>query len=963
METENNNLVFGLDIGTRNVVGTVGYREEDNFYVMAQFIRQHKTRSMLDGQIHDIGKVGDTIRVVKEELEEQIGDELHEVCIAAAGRVLKTVTTTVVYEFPEETVVTAEHIHTMDLLGIEQAQKILQERNDTRYRFYCVGYSVVKYYLNDEHFISIESHKADKIAEDIIVTFLPEDVVDGLYSAVAKAGLEVANMTLEPIAAINIAIPESFRMLNLALVDVGAGTSDISITKDGSIIAYGMIPYAGDEVTELIVQSLLVDFKTAEKIKMDAGVLDEVEYKDIMGILHKVPAQEIWDMVDPVVEKITTEIAKRIKELNGDVTVSATFIVGGGGKVHGFAEKLADKLELPRERVALRGEEVLQEVIFEQEDIVKDPLLVTPIGICLNYYEQKNNFIMVHFNGERIKLYDNNKLTIVDAAMEAGFPNDQLFPRTGKAINFIVNGKKRLVRGEAGEPAIIKMNDRSVNINEPLEPNSYITMEPSTAGAAAKCTIEDLEEYTKCTMRFIVNGKVITCPKFMEVNGNLEPPFYEIQEGDVIESRNYYTINQLAEFMDVKVDRRKPIYVNNEMVTSEALVYENFSVDWYVREEKPTTSEEKKAEDVQTHQEILRKQEEDDFRASHIGEGAQRQLDAAENRELLEEDLDELEDLGEIEDPLEYGTKTEETVENLQNDPQDMETEVVEEEQEIQKPDYEKYADELEELGKYVDEMNKADEESEKAALRKKPVIEEVVDGVEELDSILEEDDKPEPVIKAFETSPNGYEEEIEPEGLHLDVNALAAENQEMRSEQHSLQQEKDSEEDVENEREATDEQDSKEDSDMEEEKTEEEESDTNAYEYEDEKDTYEQAYSEDEYADDYDDAYTDSYETEEEDENFGSEEDSEEEPLQEEPADAVTEEGPKREMEVFVNHQPVTLTGKSDYIFVDVFQFFDFDLADSRGRAIITKINGTNAQFSQKLSPEDKIEIYWKEN
>ena len=227
----------------------------------------------------------------------------------------------------------------------------------------------------------------------------------------------------------------------------------------------------------------------------------------------------------------------------------------------------------------------------------------------------------------------------------------------------------------------------------------------------------------------------------------------------------------------------------------------------------------------------------------------------------------------------------------------------------------------------------------------------------------MEEDDKPEPVIKAFETSPNGYEEEIEPEGLHLDVNALAAENQEMRSEQHSLQQEKDSEEDVENEREATDEQDLKEDSDMEEEKTEEEESDTNAYEYEDEKDTYEQAYSEDEYADDYDDAYTDSYETEEEDENFSSEEDSEEEPLQEEQADAVTEKGPKREMEVFVNHQPVTLTGKSDYIFVDVFQFFDFDLADSRGRAIITKINGINAQFSQKLSPEDKIEIYWKEN
>ena len=68
---------------------------------------------------------------------------------------------------------------------------------------------------------------------------------------------------------------------------------------------------------------------------------------------------------------------------------------------------LAKRLDLPEERVALRGEEVLKEVVFEQEDIHKDPLLVTPIGICLNYYEQRNNFIMMKFNGERLKLYDN----------------------------------------------------------------------------------------------------------------------------------------------------------------------------------------------------------------------------------------------------------------------------------------------------------------------------------------------------------------------------------------------------------------------------------------------------------------------------------------------------------------------------------------------------------------------------
>ena len=98
--------------------------------------------------------------------------------------------------------------------------------------------------------------------------------------------MTVANMTLEPIAAINVAIPENFRMLNIALVDVGAGTSDISITREGSIIAYGMIPYAGDELTELIVQQYLVDFQTAEKMKLASSSEDEVTYEDIMSISH-----------------------------------------------------------------------------------------------------------------------------------------------------------------------------------------------------------------------------------------------------------------------------------------------------------------------------------------------------------------------------------------------------------------------------------------------------------------------------------------------------------------------------------------------------------------------------------------------------------------------------------------------------------------------------------------------------
>ncbi len=141
-------LVFGLDIGTRSIVGTVGYKVEDQFYIVAQRVREHETRSMLDGQIHDIGRVGATISQVKKELEEVVGVRLTDVCIAAAGRVLKTVNVHTEQIFEEEKEITPEDIYELNSKGIEAAYEELGGTEDFGVKFYCVGYSVVRYYMN-----------------------------------------------------------------------------------------------------------------------------------------------------------------------------------------------------------------------------------------------------------------------------------------------------------------------------------------------------------------------------------------------------------------------------------------------------------------------------------------------------------------------------------------------------------------------------------------------------------------------------------------------------------------------------------------------------------------------------------------------------------------------------------------------------------------------------------------------
>lgn len=551
--------------------------------MVTQSIREHQTRAMLDGQIHDIYKVGGTIKEVKAELEERIGRPLKDVCIAAAGRVLQTVTLRVDQDLESEREITGEDIYALDSLGVERAYAEFLENNHMDMKFYCVGYSVVRYYMNGYTIGNLEGHKAKTIGADLIATFLPEDVVDGLYKAVEVAGLDVVNLTLEPIAAIQVAIPEMYRMLNIALVDVGAGTSDISVTRDGSIIAYGMIPIAGDSLTEVVAKHCLVDFATAEQIKRETGVKDVIEYKDIMGLTQTITTEEVERVAADVIDNMTSQVAEKIKELNGNKSVSAVFVVGGGGKLPGYTEALAKKLDIQSERVAVRGGEVMQDITFLEEDARRDSLMVTPIGICLSFYEQSNNFIFVYFNEQRVKIYDNSKAAVVDAAMQAEFASDGLFPKRGKELNFTVNGKPRIVRGEPGEAAQITVNGNEADIYTLIHPNDQIRVIESTAGEPAQMTLGQLPEFGS-KMWVEVNDKKVDLPKFASVNGELQSEYYEIQENDEVEILGYYTVRQISEFMDVVIDWNMNIYVNNKVADMDTRVYENFSVIWTLEE-------------------------------------------------------------------------------------------------------------------------------------------------------------------------------------------------------------------------------------------------------------------------------------------------------------------------------------------------------------------------------------------
>ena len=199
------------------------------------------------------------------------------------------------------------------------------------------------------------------------------------------------------------------------------------------------------------------------------------------------------------------------------------------------------------------------------------------------------------FNGNKIKLYDNNKLAVVDAAIQAAFSRESLFPKRGKELHYTVNGKKRVTKGEYGESAHIYVNGEEVNINHIIKANDDIVMEDSTEGNAAEVRISDLVDY-HAKIRVLIDEEEVELPKPIKVNGVLQKPDYLIQDGDVISLYSYYTYDQILEYLHV-TNEEASLMVNGVEAARDAafyagdeiLVLERSQQNFYKVEQEKTT--------------------------------------------------------------------------------------------------------------------------------------------------------------------------------------------------------------------------------------------------------------------------------------------------------------------------------------------------------------------------------------
>ncbi len=545
-------MIFALDVGTRKVAGLIADREGETVRVFDVEVLEHEKRAMIDGAVHDVERVARTVRMVKEAIEARNEIKIEKAAIALAGRFLKTVQGEAELDVSGKGEIDEEDVMHLELSAVKNAMEKINPEE-----MFCVGYSVLSYELDGAWMMNLVGHRGKVARVKVISAFLPAQVVDAMTSVMKRVGLEIEHMTLEPIAAIEVAVPEEVRLLNIALVDVGAGTSDIAISKDGVIIAYGMVPMAGDEITEAIAKEYLLDFNVAEVLKRQLTEKSEFQVRDVLDSVKILTRKDIFDVINPVMDNITSKIAEIVEDLNGG-RPKAVMVVGGGAKVPGFVEMLAEKLELPKERVSLKGVENMP-FLSDLTGRLAGSDMVTPVGIAKSALFGKGAvFSKVFVNGVPVKLMGlGGRYTVMQVLLQAGYDLGDIIGRPAPALVYEVNGKVKSFR-RGGVKVRIKVNGKESTTKTFVGHGDHIKVEK----------IEEIEQETlrvKDAIEKVVaefeGEEIEILPKFL-VNGDYADSEAEVKDGDRIEHEMFVPVKRIKE----AVKEHYRVIVNGQIV-------------------------------------------------------------------------------------------------------------------------------------------------------------------------------------------------------------------------------------------------------------------------------------------------------------------------------------------------------------------------------------------------------------
>ncbi|WP_226645548.1 cell division protein FtsA [Microbulbifer variabilis] len=375
-------MIVGLDIGTSKVVAIVG-EVSANGDLNIVGIGSHRSTGMKKGVVVNIESTVQSIQRAIEEAELMAGCEIHSVYAGIAGSHIRSLNSHGIVAIKDREVTQQDLDRVIDAaraVAIPADQKILHT-------------------LPQEYLIDSQEGVKEPLGMSGVRLEAKVHLVSGAVNAaqniekcIRRCGLEVEDVILEQLASSYAVLTEDEKELGVCMVDIGGGTTDIAVFTGGSIRHTGVIPIAGDQVTNDIAMALRTPTPHAEDLKIKyacalAKLAREGETIKVPSVGDREPRdlsrQALAEVVEPRYDELFTLVQAELRRSGfEDLCAAGVVLTGGSSKMEGAVELAEEIFHMPVRLAVPQG-------ISGLIDIVSNPIYSTGVGLLMYAMQQE----------------------------------------------------------------------------------------------------------------------------------------------------------------------------------------------------------------------------------------------------------------------------------------------------------------------------------------------------------------------------------------------------------------------------------------------------------------------------------------------------------------------------------------------------------------------------------------------
>jgi cell division protein FtsA len=387
-------IIVGLDIGTTKIAAIVGRRNEHG---KIEILGHGRTESIgvKRGVVSNIENTVNSIHIAIDEASKKSGVDIKYVNVGIAGQHIKSLQHRggIIRENYEDEI--SQHdvdrlLNNMYNLNMSPGEEII----DVIPQEYIID--------NEQGIKEPVGMLGNSLEANFHIIIGQTTAAKNIYKCVTKAGLEVVDLILEPIASAQSVLSEEEKEAGVVLVDIGGGTTDIAIFQDGIIRHTAVIPFGGDVITEDVKEGCTIIRKHAEELKVKFGSSLASENRDdeivaIPGLRGRPPKEislkNLANIIQARMEEIVEHIYYEIKNSGYEKKLIAGIVLTGGGALLKHLPQLTEFITGMDTRIGYPNEHLAKDVLEE----LASPMYATSIGLVIEgmdrYNKEKENYL------------------------------------------------------------------------------------------------------------------------------------------------------------------------------------------------------------------------------------------------------------------------------------------------------------------------------------------------------------------------------------------------------------------------------------------------------------------------------------------------------------------------------------------------------------------------------------------